>query len=316
MEDKQWWNKPLVGDTSLTEKITKLISKEPVPESVVLAHRKFSRQINAKAWHVQRIELNKFDSEDFLTYAKMRILLDKGLGEYQGLKRIVQFLELALTAAESYLLISETELQFRSPLQKSIYKFISQVLNTKDHQQVLAIIHQKVWPLLDRIKTEKGRIVLQEYLKAIDNVARYPDGLELLRLFKQATYSYTVLRTISSLSKTFNKSDVYDTTQVSLQIRENQEVFNNLAKILQVPPEHDNAQSYARMLQFIAFRYRHQKEDIEFQELLKRLKDWELPYLNIVGLRQEYSAQDYSLPKEFKEPIPALDVYEKYKQYL
>ena len=131
MEDKQWWNKPLVGDTSLTKKITKLISKESVPEAVVLAHRKYSRGINAKAWHVRRIELSKFDDQDFLAYAQVRSLIDKDLGEFKGLKRVIQFLELALTAAESYLLISETELQFRSPLQKSIYVFISKILKTK-----------------------------------------------------------------------------------------------------------------------------------------------------------------------------------------
>ncbi|ACA98794.1 MULTISPECIES: hypothetical protein [Cyanophyceae] len=316
MDETQWWNKPLIGETSFSEKIVKLISKKSVPEKVVLAHRKYNREIRAKAWHVQRIELNKFDNEDFLTYAKMRVLIEKELGEFKGLKRIIQFLELALTAAESYLLISETELQFRSPLQKSIYKFISQVLATQDHQTVIAILHKKVWPLLDRIKTDKGRIVLQEYLKAIDNVAQYPDGLELLRLFKQATYSYTVLRAISSISKTLTKSDTYDVTQLSLHIRDNQDVFNHLTEILQIPAEHDNPRSYARMLQFIAFKYRYQKNDIEFQELLQRLRDWQLPYLNIVDLRREYSAQDYSLPQAFKEPIPAVDIYEKYQQYL
>ncbi|BAW95915.1 hypothetical protein NIES970_08500 [[Synechococcus] sp. NIES-970] len=316
MEDKQWWNKPLVGDASLTEKIAKLISKESVPDSAVLAHRKFLRELNAKAWHVQRIELNKFDNADFVAYAQMRILLEKNLGDFQGLKRVTQLLELALTAAESYLLISETELQFRSPIQKSIYKFISQVLATKEHQEVLEIIHQKVWPLIDKVKTEKGKVVLKSYLMAIDKVAQYADGLELLRLFKQASYSYTVLRIISSISKTLTKSDVYDMQGVSLQIIDNQEIFNNLAKILQVPPEHDNPRSYARMLQFIAFKYKYQQEDLDFQRLLQRLRDWEQPYLSIAALREQYSAQEYNLPKEFKETLAALEIYEKYKRYL
>lgn len=316
MEDKQWWNKPLVGDTSLTEKITKLIGKESVPEAIVLAHRKYFREINAKAWHVQRIELNKFDDLDFLAYAQVRLLIDKNLGAFKGLKRVIQFLELALSAAENYLLITQTELQFRSPMQKSIYAFISQILNKTDHKQVITIINRKILPLVDRIKTEKGRFVLEEYLKAINNVAQYPDGLELLRLFKQATYSYTVLRIITSLSKTFTKPETYNLTQLTLQIRDNQEVFSNLAQILHIPAEHDNPQSYARMLQFIAFKYRYQREDLDFQQLLKRIRDWERPYQNIVDLRQEYSSQEYTLPKEFKDPIPALEIYEKYKQYL
>ena len=86
MDETQWWNKPLIGETSFSEKIVKLISKKSVPEKVVLAHRKYNREIRAKAWHVQRIELNKFDNEDFLTYAKMRVLIEKELGEFKGLK--------------------------------------------------------------------------------------------------------------------------------------------------------------------------------------------------------------------------------------
>jgi hypothetical protein len=316
MEEKQWWNKPLVGDSSLTEKITKLISKEAVPSNVVTVYRKHLRELNAKAWHVQRIEFNKFDNADFVTYTQMQVLIEKNIGDFKGLKRVIQLLELALNAAESYLLISETELQFRSPLQKSIYKFISQVLATKEHGQVLAIIHQKVWPLIDQIKTEKGQIVLKSYLKAIDDVARYADGLELLRLFKQATYSYTVLRTISSIAKTLTKSDTYSLKKVSLQIYDNQEVFDHLAEILEVPPEHDSPQSYARMLQFLAFKYRYRQEDLEFQQLLKRLRDWEKPYVNIDMLRQEYPPQNYNWPKEFKEALPGLEIYEKYKDYL
>jgi len=101
-----------------------------------------------------------------------------------------------------------------------------------------------------------------------------------------------------------------------LQIRERREIFNNLAKILDIPTEHNNSLSFARMLQFVALKHRCQKEELDFQKLLKRIRDWVPPYQNIIGLRKEYSSHEYTLPKEFKDPIPALEIYEKYKQYL
>lgn len=316
MGEKQWWNQPIIGAASLTEQVTKLFVQNPPPDNVIALHRRYLGEVKSKALHVYRIQVDKFDNTEFKDYSTAKMLIEKNSGHYKGLKRAIQFIELAITTAESYLLISETELQYRSPIQNNIYRFVSHTLDRYNAEAASQIINERIRPYLDQVKTEKGRLVISNYLNAVDEVAKYPLGLELLNTFKKSTYSYTVLRTIATLGKTLNKSEVSNLQKIILQVQEKEEIFDQLGEMLNIPKEHQNRKSYARMLQFIALKHRYYHADREFENLLNRLKAWEKPYLKLNDIRQEYNAKDYALPKEFKEAIPALEIYQTYQHYL
>lgn len=316
MGEKQWWNQPIIGKESLTDQVTKLFVQNPPPDNVIALHRRHFGEVKSKALHVYRIQLDKFDNAEFKEYSNAKMLIEKNSGAYKGLKRSIQFMELAINTAESYLLISETELQYRSPIQNNIYRFVSQTLDRYDAEKASQVINERIRPYLNQVKTEKGRLVLTNYLDAVDEVAKYPLGLELLNTFKKTTYSYTALRTIATLGKSLNKAEVSNLQKIVLQVQEKEEVFGHLSEMLNIPKEHQNRKSYARMLQFIALKHRYHQADQEFENLLNRLKDWEKPYLKLEDIRQEYNPKDYAIPKEFKESIPALEIYQKYQNYL
>ncbi|QCS49399.1 hypothetical protein FEK30_08070 [Picosynechococcus sp. PCC 11901] len=301
------------------KKILHFLFPKKIPDNILRAYHRDLREIRSKAWHLYRIDLDKFNNEEFIQYTQIKLSVDRNLGNYEGLAKIIELLEVCFDATESYLLISDTEVRFRSPMQKTIYRFITETLNKEDNEKALKVIDGKIRPLTGKIKTDHGRLVLTDYLDAIDTVSQYPLGFDLLRTFRtisDTTELYGILRTIYDLARTFKKSEVQSIQQIEFVVQENIEVFKKLNGLLSVPKEHRNIASYARILQYIGLKNRYQKEAKEFEDLLKYLKDWQRIYKKIKFTQSKFSPYEYKLPPDFKNPIPAFEIYKKYKKHL
>ncbi len=46
------------------------------------------------------------------------------------------------------------------------------------------------------------------------------------------------------------------------------------------------------------------------------MRQWYPYYQSIMGIRDEYSQKEYTIPKEFAQEIPGIELYHKYKNYL
>jgi hypothetical protein len=70
------------------------------------------------------------------------------------------------------------------------------------------------------------------------------------------------------------------------------------------------------MVHYIALGYRHQNSFSKFDELMKFMRRWYQHYQAIQGIRQEHPAHVYKQPKEFSQPIPGIELYNKYVNWL
>ncbi len=70
------------------------------------------------------------------------------------------------------------------------------------------------------------------------------------------------------------------------------------------------------MIQFIALSNRHAISYLKFNDLMKVMRKWFRSYQSVIGIRQEHPPSQYKQPKEFKEAIPGVEIYEKYKKWL
>jgi hypothetical protein len=98
-------------------------------------------------------------------------------------------------------------------------------------------------------------------------------------------------------------------------VRVNQELFDNLAKIIDVPLARREPKTYSLMLQYIALRSRYHDLFAQFEQLVALLKDWGEFYKQVIAIRREYPPTRYRLPKPFTEEIPGESLYNKYQGY-
>ena len=94
------------------------------------------------------------------------------------------------------------------------------------------------------------------------------------------------------------------------------DVFEKLGPIIGVPDEYNRPETYAKILQYIGLKDKHEDAYQKFQAFLLLMKKWETYCKTVANVRQKYDPQQYRLPKSFTTVIPATDLYEKYKDSL
>lgn len=303
---------------SVIDRIILSVFKQPVPDTISQFHRRVYRDLSSKAWHLQRLHTERFDNEEFVQYLRIKRDIYNNQGNYQDLRKSIELLELALTAKDSFLLIAETEMRFRSSTQQKFYQFITQLLQKSyDRKKISTLMRTALKRVFLNLKTPEGRMVMKEYVLAIEKVTKDPLGLELLRSFKQDNLErYNMLANVSKIAKTLKKSDLINIKKLTILIQENRDDFDELGDIIEIPFQHHLPASYARMLQYIALKHRYAKSTMEFNEMIRRLADWEKSFVTLIEIREEYTSQKYRLSKEFTQKIPAIKIYQKYQSYL
>lgn len=300
------------------ERIIAWFRRRFVPQEAIHLYERIFRELKSKAWHIQRIQFNQFDNQEFQDYLNIRRAIHFNKKPYENLNHYMKLLEAALIAKDNFILIEETEMRFRSSLQQKIYHYLLQLItHSVEYDKLKVVLQGRLRQAITQIKTEEGRKVMNDYLDAIDHLASNQLSFELLRTFKAKHLKiYTVLRTVADLAATLQKKETKDLKRILVLVYEHQDVFEELGGFLGVPAAYNVPTSYAKILHYLALKHRYAMADRQFNELLTRLSAWEKSFLRLQDLREEYAGGDYMIPKSFKQPIPCLKVYQKYREHL
>ena len=313
-----WWNRPVFGEGGLLEPLLKRFRKIPVAQSTIFLYSREMMDLRVLAKTAEAIDNEKFGDKEFLFLIKLRYFLLQDLGEYAGLYHSIKLLQVAIAVKDSFLKLYQTELRYRSSKQQEFYAFVEKLLdNYEDSVNFRQQVQVKLTQVLPKIKTEAGKIALQSYEKHLETISEHKLGLKLLSLFK--TYQladYSVLRSISEMIDILGRKDLQDLKTVMAVVMVNYSAFERLERIIGVPQQRSNPETYAKMIQYIALTHKHQLSFMKFEELIKVMRRWYIPYQAILGIRQEHPPDKYQQPKEFSQPIPGENIYHKYKKWL
>ncbi len=239
-------------------------------------------------------------------------------GVFEGLKHSIELLRVALETKESFLKIEATESRYRSFAQQEFYTYIFELLSkdltTEEFQK---LVERKLNDIIPRIKSDEGKTAIQSYVNQLDIVSKDVLGLKLLLLFKQYDLtSFSLLHTVGEIADSFYDKNLDNIKEFQVIVQINAEIFLKLGKVIQVPQHKNIPETYALVLQYIALRHRHKQSFAQFQQLLIFLRQWEECYNSMATIIQEYPPEEYKQPPIFKEPIPGIEVYDKYQAHV
>ncbi|BAQ63861.1 hypothetical protein [Geminocystis sp. NIES-3709] len=316
-----WWNKPLWGDKSMLEKIESIIHKphDIVPQEVIDHHQRVFGELKLLTPIGKALDSDKFSNLEFLEFVKISSLFANEIGEYKGLRNYVALFRVAVEAKNSFLKIEQIELSYRSSKQQQFYNFVFNLLEKQlSSEEFVISLEEKLAQILSEIQTEEGKNALNIYAETFKTVARQDDlGLKLIFLFKKYQLEdFSLLRVMSDMVQYLLDRDLGDFNDIVILVKANQKRFEQLGKIIELPLDKTRDEDYARMLQYIAMKQKHQVSYGQFQRLLEMMTQWTHFYLIIRDIRSHYSESEFTLPPEFKQSIPGLDIYLKYKTFL
>ena len=316
---KPWWNQPLWGDRSFLEKVKSHFAKTPIPESTVSWHDLALQEITQLGSLLEQIDSQEFTDPEFILLLKIRLQLHKGIEGYQGLAEKAQMLNVAIEAKDSFLRIEATEFQYRGYAQQEFYQGVFNILTQQlSTDNFINEVKKLLATSQQRLKTEQGQKALNSYFQDLEHLAATHElGLELLYLFKKYDFSdFSTIRTIDALVQYMQSLNLQEQDRLVRVIKNNTPVFEKLSHIIGLNEEHQNIETYTKLMQYVALMDKHKETYKRFEKILSQLIVWEKVYYTLTNIRKEYPSKNYQLPKTFREPLPALNVYQKYQPWL
>jgi len=321
---KAWWQKGIFSSNTwfgrwFQKNIAKYFqSREEVSESSMFLYKRAISDISVLGKNAELIDNEKFGNPEFLLLIKLRYLLDKNIAEYTGIQESVELIQAALDAKDSFLTIAQTELRFRGSKQQDFYQFTEDLLkdfkNTEDFRQQIQV---EVAETIAKIKTDEGKVAMQEYSAHLDRLSEKPLGLKLLGLFKAYELAdLSILRQISDLIQLSNKRDLQSYEFLTPLVAANYESFEKMGKIVNLPQSRSNPDTFARITQVLALNYKYRISFMQFAELMGVLKRWYRPYQAAIGIREAHPPHKFKQPPEFQAEILGEKTYMKYKGWL
>ncbi|QHU98876.1 hypothetical protein BWK47_01150 [Synechocystis sp. CACIAM 05] len=323
--NKPWWKRGIFSsDNAFGRWLQKILNKflrtkETVPEEALFAHHQAAMEISVFGKSMDVLHKEDFlRNEEFCILVKLRYLLDNGIEEYAGINESIQLLKASIEAKDSFVIIDQTESRFRGGKQQQFYQFVEGLLtdfvSTEDFQDRLS---QQLRETLTQIKTQEGQVALRNYTEQLQKLAERPLALKLLSLFKSYNLAdYSLLRQISELVQQLSKKDVRDYQSLKPLIVANYRTFESLGKIISLPPQRSNPDTFMRMTQVLVLEYKYQLPFVQLANLLMVIKRWYQPYQNIIAVREQYPPHRYEQPPDFQTSIPGEAIFLKYKTWL
>ena len=316
-----WWNRPLWGNQSFLQWLTsywKKFQRKEIPQSTIDIYNRSYVQVKNIAALLKTINDLKFTSKEFVEFLKINRAFEKELGVFEGLKNSIELLRVALDTKESFLKIEATETSYRSFSQQefynNIYELLEQDLPVEEFRQKA---ERELNNTIPKIQSDRGQAAIQSYINQLEVVSEDKLGLKLLYFFKQYDLtSFSLLRTVAEIADSFYDKDLDSLKEFKVVVQAEADVFLKLGQIIKVPTQKNIPETYAIILQYIALRNRHGKSFGQFQQLLSLLRQWQKSYDPLVTILEEYPADEYKQPDIFKEPIPGLNIYNKYQSYV
>ncbi len=311
-KDTSWWNRPLLGKKGLIESIVH--NKNDVPKEALINRKTNLSDLYIFAKTAEAIDSKIFLEPEFLSYIKIKYMMDNDIGEYAGLKQSYRYLELAIDVKDLLIFIDQTELRYRGYKQQEFYDQVLEILKEGDEAETFKQkLELGAKEAIAQTKTPEGQQALVNYVDNLKQISDNPLGLDLLKRFRTLQLSdYSVLAHISELIRNIEIRHVYDMNRLVQLANDNIALFGKISEIIQVPQEKNNTRSFAIMVQFIALGHQHKITALKFEELVKVLRLWLKYYSKIQEIQLAYPEADYKQPPEFTIPIPGEAVYRKY----
>lgn len=319
-------------------------SKENISENIINLHNQAFAEAKVLASIAKTIDNLNFKQSDFEYYLKIKYLFANNQEPYQGLENSAELLRLAVKAQANFLQIEQTELLYRSTKQQEYYDFVLKFLGEKftdleqkkddlQNNQIIAQkkqknkyspeefkqqIRAKLEEIKPTIKSEQGKVALEDYTQSLESLAEEKDiGLKLLYLFKKYNLTdFSVLKVISDMVTYLQDKNMQNMKAMEDLVVKNEQTFIKLGRIIGVPKTKETPETYARLLQYLALSKKHEKTIEQFIKLMQVLKPWQEFYKTISDIREQYSPNQYNLPEQFTQEIPGLSIYQKYQQYV
>jgi hypothetical protein len=292
--------------------------KPEIPDRSLNLHHDALKEINIIGKQVEKVNDEKFTSEEFKLLIQIKIDIAKGTEGYQELNYQVELLKAAIIAQKSFLKLEATELRYRSRKQQEFYQYIAEHLEAEiDKEEFAKRIKKKQTEILPLINTEEGREAINSYAQEINAISKHELGLKLLALFKKYDLQdFSIIKQIADAIEGLQGYDLLSPKRLVAYVREYYDLFDKIAPILGIPKNNNAHATYARILQVIGLNNRHGGAYLEFKELVRLLQRWERSYGTITMVREQFSPQEYQIPSEFQQDIPGTSIYQKYAQYL
>lgn len=301
------------------EKLQKLVTRKEVAEKNISLHHTALQRTKQISLFTQAIENKTFQEPEFLFFVDIKKELMLGGGSYQGFQDSLRLFQVAIEAKNSFLMIEQIELIYRSSCQQEFYQLIFDLLEQSvTTQEFYRQVHQKLKEVMPKVRTEKGKRAVLSYVKALDTLSKQDKlGLQLLYLFKKYQLSdYSILKNVSDMLIYLKNKNLKDLKLLTRLVTRNYPIFEKLGKIIGISAEQSTPKTYALILQYLALSNKYQKSYRQFETMLLILKDWEKNYQHILEIRQEHSIFQYKCPSEFKDKVAGQEIYQKYKGYL
>ena len=315
--EKPWWNRPLIGDKSLLERIKAFLFRKSVGPEAIDFHDTTFKKIDNLSMRMASLDWEKFGQKEFLAFVRISRMLEQGEENYANLMMPMALLRAGLTAHQSFTSLEQIEFTHRGLKFNEFYNFVNDLCFKRVQPEVFARqTKAKSAEMFNLFKTREGREALRRYTMHLSKIGQDQLSLNLLYAFKRLQLrSYTIFRIVSDILKKLKRSDLLDSDILSTQIIQNYDSFEKLGDLIGLRPEQQNIQTYTLVFQYLAMTERHARAYEQFQSLTAQFKLWRDLAQKLSQIRQQYPASEYRVPKQFSSKIPGSRLYEKYSQY-
>ncbi len=314
---KPWWNRPLVGELSLWERLNQLFYKEEIPDSVISIHDVALSEGMKLFRRAKSIEIEKFGSKEFLAFVRIKYDLAQNKSTHQNLEKYAQLLQVGMKTKKSFIALEQIEINHQGKKFNEFYEYVNTLLvKLSTPASFKVYLQPKFAEVYPTMSSEEGKTALCNYVQQLESLSEHELGLRLLAAFKEYKLSdYSILRKVSDIIKNLERQDLLDLKGLKVRIFAEKAVFEDLGKIINIPIEERNTDTFSRILQYIALGEKHESSYPKFQELAHLLEKWNENYDAIQSIRSQYPSKYYKKVKTFLQTFPGVDLYDKYKSY-
>ncbi|MEY2984519.1 MAG: hypothetical protein RLZZ568_1136 [Cyanobacteriota bacterium] len=321
---KPWWKKGIFSANNwfgrwFQKKIAKYFRfRATLSESDLFLYRRAITHASTLGKKAELIDAEKFSQPEFLLLIKLRYLLDQNSGEYTGIKDSLARIQAAIAAKDSLFAITQTELRFRGSQQQAFYQFTDDLLrDCKDAADFQQRLQRQIAVTMTQIKTDEGRVAMEDYSAHLDALAKNPVGLKLLGLFKADELSdLSIFRQLSDWVHALTKQDLQNHQTLAPLVANHYESLAKIGAMVDLPQSQCHQDAWTRIIQVLALNHKYHYSCLQFEELLAVLKRWYSPYQTAISIREAHPPNQFKQPPAFQDNIPGEKVYLKYKRWL
>ncbi|MBE9170429.1 hypothetical protein IQ238_23880 [Pleurocapsales cyanobacterium LEGE 06147] len=142
------------GKEGIIENFRDKYGKPKISESTTFLHNRALKELENFARQVEKIDAEKFSSEEFLLFYKIKQAIEQKIKEYQNLAYSGELLRIAIATQSSFLKIEQTELRFRSTKQQEFYRFVEDSLSQDTDKNCFRdLVKKKLAEIVPRLNT-------------------------------------------------------------------------------------------------------------------------------------------------------------------